>query len=406
MRLIQITLPDVKTPDIISILRHYDPNLIRVENPGPIDMLIVNVQDEKVDEIIHILKEEGIDKEGTISVTPVMTSTVSKGESTVAPVTELIHTAERDSTPDSGFLYMLLASGFVATLGLLGNSTAIVIGAMVIAPLLSPSIAMCLGTVVGKSSLFKRGLLTTTFGILMIIVISFITALLIFSFHMLPLEDPTTPEIKERLTINVLSVGLALASGAAGAYSFAKGQGQSLVGVMIAVALVPPASVVGIGLALPRGDYILNAGTLLLVNVISLNLAGTLVFWRLRIRPPTFYETIITKKRVDRSLQITGLLTVLLVTGLAFSSYSNYQDFQLKNDIEDKAVGLAEGYSGNISEAHVTELHLGDTVRLKLTVEKCGNVPEGLGEYLKVHLEKEFNREFEVTVYYQTMEEV
>jgi uncharacterized hydrophobic protein (TIGR00341 family) len=174
-------------------------------------------------------------------------------------------------------------STVVAAIGLIESNVAVVIGAMVIAPLLGPNLAFGLGTALGDGALMRKSVLTGATGIALAIALS-VGIAGIWPF------DLASPEIAARTQVGLDSVALALASGAAAALSLTTGLSSVLVGVMVAVALLPPA--VTLGLMLGRGDFnlALGAGLLLAINLVCVNLACKLVFMIKGIHPRTWME--------------------------------------------------------------------------------------------------------------------
>jgi uncharacterized hydrophobic protein (TIGR00341 family) len=130
-------------------------------------------------------------------------------------------------------VYLAMVSTIVAAVGLYYNSVAIIIGAMVIAPLLGPNVASSLGTTLGDLSLLRRALLTGLAGIATTVVLSVIIGVLV---HV----NPASPEVASRNAVGLGDIAVALASGCAGALAFTGGVSATLVGVMVAVALLPP----------------------------------------------------------------------------------------------------------------------------------------------------------------------
>ncbi len=184
---------------------------------------------------------------------------------------------------DSNFIIFVLLSTVVAAIGLVENNIAVIIGAMVIAPLLGPILAFCLGTSLGDLELVKKSVKTLLAGVIIAIVFS---AAIGFFYK---LETPSS-ELIARTFVGLDAAILALASGAAAALSLTTGISSVLVGVMVAVALLPPASAVGIFLG--QGNLVLsfNALMLLLVNVVCLNLSSKLVFYLKGIHPRQYQE--------------------------------------------------------------------------------------------------------------------
>jgi uncharacterized hydrophobic protein (TIGR00341 family) len=372
MRQINILMPDNQVKKVLDIARKSELNAAHVRSAGPFDLVIITVPDEDVNLFITKLKRADIDKLGTVSILPIhasLSDTEVEKVPTIAPKEEIIESARRATYLTRGYIFMIIISAFVVTLGLLMNSTAVVIGAMVIAPLLGPSIAASVGTVMGDTALFRKGIVSTTLGLTIVIIAAAITAAFVNAIQLLPpvvdinIEELPS-EMAERTTLNILIVGLALASGAAGAYSFAEKKGEILVGVMIAVALVPPAAIVGIGLALLDVDFIIHSGLLLAVNVFCINIAGTLVFWKLGIRPAGFRKMVFSSRDLKKRLGVT--LVILLVLGaiLSWTTWITYQNYQLEKDIREEAMGVITDVRDNqnissIIDFWVDEVQLG-----------------------------------------------
>ena len=172
------------------------------------------------------------------------------------------------------YLFLVVLAAIVAAIGLAQDNTAAVIGAMVVAPLLAPNMAIALGLVLGDLPLVRRALLTTGVGFALTLVFSMVLGLLIGI-------DPTTPELASRTQVGVWDLVLALAAGCAGALAFTSGAPTYLTGVMVAVALLPPT--VASGMLLSAGEF-RGAGSALLLalgNVTAVTLAAILTFlWR------------------------------------------------------------------------------------------------------------------------------
>jgi uncharacterized hydrophobic protein (TIGR00341 family) len=201
------------------------------------------------------------------------------------------------------YLAMATLSTIVATVGLYHNSVAIIIGAMVIAPLLGPNMALVLGTTLGDLSLLRRALLTTLAGIATAMTLSVLIGVLV---HV----DPTLSEVASRTRVGFGDIAVALASGCAGALAFTTGVSATLIGVMVAVALLPP--LVTFGLLLGGGNLELATGalSLFLMNLICVNLAGVATFLVQGIRPASWWEK-------DRAVKATRIAIVLWMALLA-----------------------------------------------------------------------------------------
>jgi len=196
---------------------------------------------------------------------------------------ELLDDIRKNVQLDSTFIWLVILSTIVAAVGLITNNEAVLIGAMVIAPFLGPNIALAFANAIGDASLLWRALRINMIGFG--ITLAMATGLGIFWPH--PLE---APEILSRTYVGLSGVVLALASGAAGVLALVSGVSGVLVGVMVAVALLPPATTLGLMLGAAQWDNALGAGLLLATNVICVNLAANLVFLTKGIRPRKWYE--------------------------------------------------------------------------------------------------------------------
>ena len=188
-----------------------------------------------------------------------------------------------------GYFSMTVAATVMATAGLLLNNVAAIIGAMCVAPFMPPSRAVCIGALFGMSYVSFGGLVKQLLGMIVISVsvAAVITAVLHLSFTGITI----TPEILLRAMPTTRDVALnaliALSAGAAASLALVTQPqiiettwGQvvdAIIGVEIAISLVPPAAVIGIGLAPGKPEYNLNALYLLLLNVLCLDLIGSSV---------------------------------------------------------------------------------------------------------------------------------
>jgi len=228
----------------------------------------------------------------------------------------LYEDVERNARLDENYVVLVILSTVVAAIGLIENNVAVVIGAMVIAPLLGPNLALSLGTALGEFVLIRKAVKTLAAGVLLAVLLSVVIGLLY------P-DKLVSDELLARTFAEVDSIALALASGAAAALSLTMGLSSVMVGVMVAVALLPPAAT--LGLMLGQGNYGLAAGASLLLaaNVASVNLASILVFFIKGIRPRTFTD----KERASRGtlVFIIGWLVLLAILVFVILVYKPLQ---------------------------------------------------------------------------------
>jgi uncharacterized hydrophobic protein (TIGR00271 family) len=215
---------------------------------------------------------------------------------------EVYRTLRRDARPDVDFFVLIVLSSVIATLGLLQNSAAVIIGAMLVAPLMTPILGLSMGVVRGDVRLLRLALESALKGITLAVVVAVGVVLLVPH----PL---VTTEIAARTHPTLLDLIVALASGAAGAYAIGRKEvAAALPGVAIAAALVPPLCVVGIGIAIARSDVTGGAVLLFVTNLIAISLAGAIVFLLLG-----FYPTPDEKERQRRLWQGLGVSVALLL---------------------------------------------------------------------------------------------
>lgn len=218
---------------------------------------------------------------------------------------ELYEEIENGARCSRVYLAMVVLSTIVAAIGLHQNSVAIIIGAMVIAPLLGPNVALALGTTLGDLSLLRRALLTALAGIAAATALSMIIGAL---WHV----DPELSEVASRTRVRLADTAVALASGCAGALASTTGAPAALIGVMVAVALLPP--LVTFGLLLGGGHPALAMGalSLFLLNLICVNLAGVATFLVQGIHPASWWE----KGRAVKATRVAIGLWVGLLAAL------------------------------------------------------------------------------------------
>jgi uncharacterized hydrophobic protein (TIGR00341 family) len=210
------------------------------------------------------------------------------------------------------YIAVVILSAIVATMGVLRDNVTVVIGAMVIAPLLGPNAALTLATTLGDGDLARTALKAGGAGIALSLLFSVAIGLLLQ-------VDPTIHEIASRTQVGLSDIAIALAAGGAGALAFTTGVPAILVGVMVAVAFLPP--LVTSGLLIGSGFFHLAWGALLLfiANLICINLSGVVFFVFQGIRPRTWWEADRAKKATRNAILIWVVLLWALILVIVFS---------------------------------------------------------------------------------------
>lgn len=222
----------------------------------------------------------------------------------------LYDSISRNARLDGNYLLLVVLSTVVAAIGLIEDNVAVVIGAMVIAPLLGPNLALALGTALGDGPLMWKSLLTNVAGLTLAFLLAVAVGVL------WPIEQPG-PELLARTRVGLDAVALALASGAAAVLSIATGLPSVLVGVMVAVALMPPVVTIGVMVGSGNPDLAVGAALLLAVNVVCVNLAAKVVFLAKGIHPRTWWE----KKRARRAMTVYLIVWVVSLLALIAAIY-------------------------------------------------------------------------------------
>jgi len=306
-----------------------------------------------VESVLADLREVGID-EGTYTVVVEAETVIShhfdelteeykekeSGENKIARE-EIQTDAKNLVSGTQTYLTMTVISSVVATAGLLLDSAATVVGSMVIAPLIGPALAASVGTVVDDHALFVRGVRLQITGMMVAVGSAAVFAAVLRFGNLVPpgLDPLTIGEVRERLAPNILALAIALGSGVAGILSLMTGVSVSLVGVMIAVALIPPAAAMGIGIAYGIPSLTLGSGVFVLVNVLSINLAALLVLWYSGYRPEAWFRVSDVRSAVFKRiviLVVSILILSLFLGGITYDSYTTSVEEQaVENAVAD-----------------------------------------------------------------------
>ncbi|WP_420320251.1 DUF389 domain-containing protein [Flagellimonas sp.] len=243
--------------------------------------------------------------------------------------------------------WILVCSIFIASIGLNANSTAVVIGAMLISPLMGPILGMGLSLAINDIDTLRRSLKNFT----VMVVLSVLTAFLFF--YLFPLRDESS-ELLARTRPDIRDVLIAFFGGLALVIARAKkGTIASVIfGVAIATALMPPLCTVGFGLAIGKPWYAAGAMYLFIINTIFIGLATFLVIKFLRF-PMVRYANSQRRRFIARVASITGIL-VMVPAGFTF--YQVFQESLFKKQAQQFLGETIEVYQFNASGRYVDNL--------------------------------------------------
>jgi uncharacterized hydrophobic protein (TIGR00341 family) len=324
LRLIEMVLQEKDGPEVRELLKEQkvlEHRQVRLPDGEVLVRILLDA--EQSEAVLDLVEKRFAGEDGTRVVILPVEATLPRAEPVPEPAATPEQPAPEEKSPERisreelyedikdasrssrVYLAMVMLATVVAAIGLYYNSVAIIIGAMVIAPLLGPNVAMALGTTLGDLSLLRRALLTALAGIATAMVLSVIIGVLL---HV----NPESSEVASRNGVGVGDIVVALASGCAGALAFTTGVSATLIGVMVAVALLPPLVTFGLLLGSGHPTPAMGALSLFMMNLICVNLAGVMTFLVQGIRPATWWE----KDRASKATRIAIGLWVILLAGL------------------------------------------------------------------------------------------
>lgn len=226
--------------------------------------------------------------------------------------------------PSVDFFVLIILSAVIASLGLLQNSAAVIIGAMLVAPLMSPILAIGMGMAIGEPKTLGGGAEATAKGVALAI---FVGALVAMTS---PLQTATN-EIMARTAPNLLDLMVALASGAAAGYAISRKEvAAALPGVAIAAALVPPLCVVGYGLGTSQLSIATGASLLFTTNLIAIILSAALVFVALGFRARQQEQS-----EIARGIRLTIISMLMITVVLGLATFSTVRELNRKVAVEN-----------------------------------------------------------------------
>jgi len=355
VRLVQITIPSGKRETLLSTLEDEGIDYVVADETSGREfsgIAYIPLPTNAVEPVLDSLRDAGLDDDSFTVVLDANTVVSRRFEQLEEEYAEeededriareeLVAAASDLAPPMRTYVIMTIVSALVATAGLLLNSAAVVVGSMVIAPFVGPAMATSVGTIVNDDELFSRGVRLQILGLVLAIGAAFVFAFVVRYIHLVPpLEDVTSiTEISERVAPDFLSLVIAIGAGIAGIVSLTTGVSAALVGVMIAVALIPPAATVGIGLAWGQPLVSLTASVLVLVNVLSINLSALVVLWYKGYRPEQwFWKEDARRDTVKRGATLAIAIAVLslFLVGVTYDTFQTATtEEQIRADVDE-----------------------------------------------------------------------
>lgn len=259
---------------------------------------------------------------------------------------EILHVTDSSSAVTLDYLVLILVAATIACLGLILNSGAVIIGAMLVAPLMQPLVAIASGLVAAEFRIVRHGLRTLVIGMCAALAVALFIGWL-NSGH------PPTTEMLSRGRPSLPDIFVALASGVIAAYGMArKNISSALAGVAVAAALMPPWCTFGLALMSGMPDLARSSALLFLVNIISIVLSATLIFGWFGLR------------RNERSLLVTRLsFAIVALMGVI----ATWQVLDLNREIGQRGV-LRQVLDTALAPAEVVDVTFRDGTPLEVAV--------------------------------------
>lgn len=337
MRQLQVTVPASSKKEVQERLEKHssDVSSSHVEKDGSNAIeFTVSIDSDDIDEVSEELKGiENIDS-GDLSIRVLeQESLIEKGQKTKGSSTTLsneeIYSKAQESAEFTKEQWALIAvSSAIAAYGLALDNVIVVIGAMMLAPMLSPFVSGAISIVVGDRSLMLDSLSAGLKSVLIAIAVSFVV--------MLPFPVGNNPVIDLVVSPGILTVLLSILVGSAAALSFATGFRDQIAGVAVAIALVPPLAAVGIGLKMQDAVFVLKAASVATINLLAVLVSGSVTFRLLGMTPSTYYQ----EKQAEKLRYVVSaafVLLVLLAAPVVYTSYQGYQDYVVEQDVRNTA---------------------------------------------------------------------
>jgi len=292
----------------------------------------------------------------------------------------LFKNLREESKVTQNFMVLLIFATMIATFGLFINSSSVIIGAMLLAPLMQPIVSLSMGVLRQDTSLEFNGAKTIAIGVLAVLVTAAVIALFT------PIERLTS-EMAGRLSPTILDLFVAIVSGAAAAY--AKSNEKilgSLAGVAIAVALVPPLAVAGIGLGWADWHMFSTAFLLFITNLVGIVLSAAFMFVLLGFSPLH-----VAKKGI-----LVWLTIVVLVSIPLYSSFEKMkEEIAIQKTLSNLAFNVG---THDVKLTHIELIHRAKTDEIRCEVIATGILSKTEKELLKEAILKSIGKKAEVIV--------
>jgi uncharacterized hydrophobic protein (TIGR00341 family) len=334
---LQVSVPKNLKKDAKQILEKYSSDISSKEaekNDEKVAEFTVTAESEDIDQLTDELKHIEDMENGDLSIRVIKQESLirkgqeTRGSSSILSQEELYSKAQESADFNKAQWGLVGLSSVIAAFGLASDNLIAVIGAMMLAPLLSPFVSGALSLTVGDSKLMVSSLKAGMLSVVVAVVLSFLAVI--------PFPVSMNPTLQLVSTPSVIGILLSVFVGAAAALTFVTGLRDEIAGVAVAIALVPPIASIGLGLKMADMALVKNASTVASMNMLAVIISGYLCFTVLGLKPSTYYKKKQAKK-IKYIVPMALLVFSLLAAPVAYSSYQSYEDYISESQLQEDA---------------------------------------------------------------------
>ncbi len=288
------------------------------------------------------------------------------------------------------YYILLFFSCLIAVFGLLQNSPAVIIGAMIVAPLMGPIFGMAAGTLWGSRSAIWEAFTSLFKGSILVIVITSSIA------YFMP-GTSLTPELLSRAHPSLYDLIVAISCGFIGAFSYVNKRISSVIsGVAISVALLPPLCTVGVGIGLLNWELAWGATLLFAVNLAGIILAASIVFYLVRLHPQSYEKGNTRKVAIRAALQIGMSLILIALISVPLLYYTD-QTFKVNTDKKKISEMMASHFP--YTRIYSLDINSQNTNKVEMVILSKTNIDKAKIEDIRTNVLSCSEKPMDLTIY-------